>query len=54
VVGFAFLNELYDNWAGDKNLPSVKDEEKNVDSLFDLMQIKEETFTNSRMPPTTK
>ena len=49
MFGFAFLNELYDK-AGLPNLPTVKDDEKNVDSLFELMQIKKENirkFKNS-------
>ena len=38
VYGFAFFNKLYDK-AGCKNLISVAEDEKRVDSLFQLMQI---------------
>ena len=40
MYGFAFFNKLYDK-AGSKNLNSVAEDEKNVDSLFQLMQIME-------------
>ena len=38
VYGFAFFNKLYDK-ACCKNLISVAEDEKRVDSLFQLMQI---------------
>ena len=40
MYGFAFFNKLYDK-AGSKNLNSVAEDEKKVDSLFQLMQIME-------------
>jgi hypothetical protein len=47
VYGYAFFNELYDK-SDCENLPSVKDDEKKVDSLFKLMQTKEENIHKFR------
>jgi hypothetical protein len=47
VYGYAFFNELYDK-SDCENLSSVKDDEKKVDSVFKLMQIKEENIHKFR------
>jgi len=41
-MGLLFFNEFYSNAAGYVDLPSVNDDEKTVNSLFQLMQIMEE------------